>query len=61
MTSLGLMVTAGVSSTSSRRLMLGELVIALKLTGMSLSITGGGIIKFMPRLGVRLVSEAGMF
>ena len=59
--SLGLMVTAGVHSTSSRRFMFGRLVIALELTGMSLSFTRGGLMKFMPRLGVSLVSEAGMF
>ena len=54
------MVTAGVSSTSSRRLIFGGVVIAHEVTGSSLSITRGGLMKFMPRLIVSLVSEAGM-
>ena len=54
---LGLWVTAGVRSTSSRRLIFGGLVIALELTG----ITRGELIKFMPKLGFNLVSEACMF
>ena len=37
------------------------LVIALELTGMSLSITRGRPMLYMPRLCVSLVSEAGMF
>ena len=36
-------------------------VIALEITGMSLSITRGGPMLYMPRLCVSLVSEAGMF
>ena len=55
------MVNAGFRSTWNRRLILGGLVIALKLTGVSLSFTRGWLMKFMPRLGVSLVSEAGMF
>ena len=39
----------------------GGLVIALELTGMSLSITRGGPMLYMPSLCVSLVSEAGMF
>ena len=39
----------------------GRLVIVLELTGMSLSITRGGPMLYMPRLCVSLVSEAGMF
>ena len=39
----------------------GGLVIALELTGMSLSITRGGPMLYMTRLCVSLVSEAGMF
>ena len=39
----------------------GGLVIALELTGMSLSIARGGPMLYMPRLCVILVSEAGMF
>ena len=39
----------------------GGLVIALEITGMSLSITRGGPMLYMPRLCVSLVSEAGMF
>ena len=45
---------------SSRRLIFGGVAIALELTGMSLFITRGGLMKFMPRLGVSLVSEAGI-
>ena len=44
------MVTAGMRSTASKRLVFGRLVIALELTWMSLSITRGGLTKFMPRL-----------
>ena len=55
------MVTANVRSTSSNELNFGGLVIALELTGMSLAITLGGLMKFMPRVGVSLVSEAAMF
>ena len=39
----------------------GGFVIALELTGMSLSITRGRPMPYMPRLCVSLVSEAGMF
>ena len=39
----------------------GGLVIALEITGMSLSITRGGPMMYMPRLCVSLVPEAGMF
>ena len=56
---LDLLMTAGLHSTSSRRLISGGLVIALELTGMSLSITRGGPMLYMPRLYVSLVSEAG--
>ena len=48
-------------STSSRLPIFGGLVIALELTGMSLSITRGGSMLYMPRLCVSLVSGAGMF
>ena len=58
---LGLMMTAGLHSTSSRGPISGGLVIALELTGMSLSITRGGLMLYVPRLFVSLVSEAGMF
>ena len=59
--SIGSMANAGVHSTSSWRLIFGGLVISFELTGMSLSNTKGGLMKFMQRLGVSLVSEAGMF
>ena len=59
--SLGLIVTEGARSTSSRRLIFSGLVIALEVTWMSLSIARGGLMKFVPRQGVSLVSEAGMF
>ena len=36
-------------------------MIALELTGMSLSITSGGLIKSMPRLGYILVLATGAF
>ena len=36
-------------------------MIALELTGMSLSITRGGPMLYMPRLCASLVSEARMF
>ena len=39
----------------------GGLVIALEITWMSMSITRGGPMLYMPRLCVTLVSEAGMF
>ena len=58
---LGLMMTAGMYSTSSRGPISGGLVIALEITGMSLSITRGGPMLYMPRLCVNLVSEARMF
>ena len=57
---LGLMVTVDLLSTSSMRLIFGGLVIALELTGMSLYITKGELMKFIPRRGVRLASKAGM-
>ena len=50
--SLGLMVTKGVRSTSSKRLIFVGLVIAIELTGMSMSIIRPGLMKFMPRLVV---------
>ena len=59
--SLGLIMIAGVRSTSSRSEIFGGLVISLKLTEMSLSIARGGLMYNMPRLGVSLVSEARMF
>ena len=59
--SLGLMLTVGVRSTSSRRFIFGALLIALELTGMNMTINRGGLMKHMPRTGVSLVSEAGMF
>ena len=58
---LGLIMTAGLHSTSSRGPISGGLVITLELTGMSLSITKGGPVLYMPRLCVSLVAEAGMF
>ena len=39
----------------------GGRVIALELTGMSLSSTRGVLMLYMPRLCISLVSEAGMF
>ena len=57
---LGLMMAAGFHSTSCRGPISGGLLIALKLTGMSLSITIGGPMLYMPRLCISLVSEAGM-
>ena len=39
----------------------GGLVIALELIGMSLPISRGGPMLYMPRLCISLVSEAGMF
>ena len=57
---LGLTMTAGMHSTASRAPISGGLVITLELTGMSLSITRGGPMLYMPRLCVSLVSEAGM-
>ena len=58
---LGLTMTTGLYSTSSRGAISGRLVIALELPGMSLSITRGGPMLYMPRLCVSLVSAAGMF
>ena len=58
---LSLMMTAGLHSTSSKGPISGGFVIALELTGMSLSITRGGPMLYKPRLCVSLVSEAGMF
>ena len=58
---LGLLMTAGLHSRSSRGPISGGLLIALKITGMSLSITRGGPMLYMPRLCVSLVSQAGMF
>ena len=57
----GPMATACVRSISCRRLIFCGLVIALKLTKMSLPITRGRRLKFMLRLGVSIVSEVGMF
>ena len=57
---LGLMMTAGLHLTSSRGPISCGLVIA-ELTGMSLSITRGGPMLYMPRLCISLVSETGMF
>ena len=51
----------GLHSTSSTGPISGGLVIALELTGMSLFITRGLPMLYMPRLCVSLVSEAGMF
>ena len=48
-------------SISSREPISSGLVIALELTGMSLSITRGGPMLYMPRLCVSLVSEAETF
>ena len=59
--SLKLQMTAGLHSTSSRGPIFCGLVIALVLTGMSLSITRGGPMLYMPRLCVSLRSEARMF
>ena len=58
---VGLMMTAGLYSTSSMVPISGGLIIALELTGMGLSFTKGGPMLYMPRLCVSLVSEAGMF
>ena len=58
---LGLMMTAGLHSTSSRRPISSGLMIVIELTGMSLSITRGGPMLCVPRLCVSLVSEAGIF
>ena len=56
-----LMITAGLRSTSSRRLVYGLLVIALEVTGVSVSGAKGGVLKSMLKLGVSLVSETGTF
>ena len=53
------MMTAGLHLTSSTGPISGGL--ALKLTEMSLSITRGGPMLYIPRLCVSLVLEAGMF
>ena len=58
---LGLMMTEGLHSTSSRGAISGGLVITLEVTVMSLSITRRGSMQYMPRLCVSLVSEDGMF
>ena len=58
---LGLMMTAGLHSTSSRGPISGGLVIALELIGVSVSITRGGPMLYMLRLCVSLMSEGGMF
>ena len=50
-------MTAGLHSTSSRGPISGRLVIALELTGMSLSIARGGQILYMPRLCVSLCAS----
>ena len=52
---------AGLHSTPRRGPISGGLVTSLELTRMSLSITRGGPMLYMPRLFVSLVSEAGMF
>ena len=52
---------AGLHSTSSRGPISGGLVISLVLYGMSMSITRGGPMLYMPRPCVSLVTEAGMF
>ena len=54
------MMTAGMNQTTSRRFNFDRLVITLVLTGMSESITRGGLMQSMLRLAISLVSEAGM-
>ena len=55
-------MTAGVCSTSSRRLMtIWWTRDRSRVNWDSLSISRGGLMKFMPRLGISLVSEAVMF
>ena len=54
---LGLMMTAGLHSISSRETISGGLGFALELTGMSLSITRRGPMLYMPRLCVSLVEK----
>ena len=56
---VGLIMTAGVHSTSSRRLISGGLVIALELTGNE--FVHYQRMADVPRLCVSLVSEAKMF
>ena len=60
-TSLGLMIIADMLLASSRRLIFGGPVIALWLTGMSLSAVKRELIKPTWRLTVSLVTETGMF
>ena len=59
--SLGLMINAGMLLASRRRLIFGGLVIALRLTGKSLSAVKWELIKPARRPGVSLVTETGMF
>ena len=56
-----LMMTAGIHSTSCRRLIYSGLVSTLEVTVRRLFSTRGDSLLFMSRLCVRLVSEAGMF
>ena len=57
---LGLMIDAGMLLASSRRLIFGGPVIALGLTGISLSTVKLELMKPTPRLSVSLVKETGM-
>ena len=58
---LGLKIKAVMLLASSRRLIFGEPVIALRLTGKSLSAIKGKPMKPTQRPSVSLVTETGMF
>ena len=51
------MMISVVRLTTSRRLIFDGHMIVLELIGMTMSITRGGLMKSMPKLGVSLVSE----
>ena len=57
---LGLMLNEGMLLASSRRLIFGRPVIALRLTGNSLSAVKWELMKPTRRLSVSLVTERGM-
>ena len=59
--SLSLMINAGMLLASSRRLIFGGPLIALVLTGKSLSTVKSELIKLSRRSIVSLVTEIGMF
>ena len=57
----GLMINAGMLLASSRRLIFGGPVIALGITGKSLSAVKRELMKHTRRPNVSLVTETGLF